>query len=169
MSKKMFQKNSLASAVALCTMLMGVQSLAVAEESWADRITLSGVAEAEISVNGNDESDMVVATIELGVDAQVNEWVNVHLRMLYEEDETASLGVDEGIITLGNAEQSSFSVAVGRMYLPFGVYDTNLLSDPLTLELGETSETAAQVMFEQGPLTASLFVYNGDTKEAGGG
>jgi len=78
----------------------------------------------------------------------------------------SALDIDEGFITLGNIEQSPLLLTIGRIYLPFGVYGTHFLSDPLTLELGETNKIAAQVLFEKSELSASLFLYNGDVKEA---
>ena len=52
----------------------------------------------------------------------------------------------------------------GQIYVPFGVYDTNLVSDPLTLEIGETRETAALLGFEYAGVGGSVYGFNGDHK-----
>ncbi len=62
---------------------------------------------------------------------------------------------------------SSWFVTAGRQYVPFGSYQTKLLSDPLTLELGETSETALLAGITGEALHAAVYVFNGDNKESG--
>jgi hypothetical protein len=54
------------------------------------------------------------------------------------------------------------------MYVPFGNFETNMISDPLTLEISETQETALQVGFEAAGAYGSVFAFNGDTNEGGG-
>ncbi|MDH5736317.1 MAG: LbtU family siderophore porin, partial [Gammaproteobacteria bacterium] len=57
------------------------------------------------------------------------------------------------------------TLSMGQMYVPFGVYESNMISDPLTLELGETRESAVQLSFESNGATAGLYVFNGDVEE----
>ncbi len=163
---RLLNENSLSVAVAFCVAMFAVQPQVMAEEHWSDRITLSGLIEAEVSSN-DDESDALATTIEVGLDAKVNDWVNVHILSLFEAGGSTALDIDEGFITLGNIEQSPLSLTIGRIYLPFGVYGSHFLSDPLTLKLGETSEMAAQVSFEENELSASLFLYKNDARGMG--
>ena len=116
---------------------------------------------------GEEASDLALATVELGLHAIVSDWVEGKLLFLYEEDET-DFGVDEGTVTLGNPAAGPFSVTAGRMYLPFGNFTTGLVSDPLTLELAETNETAVQVGFGRGGAYGSVYAFNGDTNDGGG-
>ena len=53
------------------------------------------------------------------------------------------------------------------MYLPFGNFETNLVSDTLALEIGETREAAILVGFEKDNWYGSAYVFNGDVDEAG--
>ena len=115
---------------------------------------------------GDETSDIVLATVELGLHAVVSDWVEAKLLFLYEEDET-DFGVDEGTITLGNPEASPFSLTAGKMYVPFGNFTTGLVSDPLTLELAETRESVLQVGFENGGAYGSVYAFNGDTNDDG--
>ena len=139
--------------------------------SWSDRITLSGVVEVEAAytdTDNDDESDITLATVELAVDTQVTDWVNVHALALFEEgEENDHLIIDEGIITIGNSDVSPLYAAAGRMYVPFGNFESNMISDPLTLELGETRETAVQLGFESEGFYGSAFTANGDARENG--
>ena len=144
---------------------------AIQSESWADRISFGGVVEVEANFTeaaDGDESDLALATVELGVDARVSDHDNAHMLILFEEGEPDdTFEIDEAIITLGNPEQSPFYLAAGRMYLPFGNFESNMVSAPLTLEIGETRETAVQAGFESGELYGSVFLFNGDISDGG--
>ena len=134
-----------------------------------EHISLSGLIEVEASFGDdfedNDLSDIVLATVELGIDAEINDWVKGHLLLLYEEDETEPIDVDEGTITIGNPEVCPGYVTAGKMYVPFGNFETHMISDPLTLELGETNESAIQVGVETSGFYASVYAFNGDVDE----
>ena len=136
-----------------------------------ERVTLSGVVELEAAsaedFNGNDTSDITLATVELGLDAEINEWVNAHILLLWEEDDTEPVDLDEGTITLGNLEKFPLYLTAGKMYVPFGSFESNMISDPLTLELGETRESAALVGFEASSFYGSFYAFNSDINETG--
>ncbi len=135
-----------------------------------DNIHFSGLIEVEAGyIDGpdGDESDIVVATVELGIDAQVNPWVNGHVLILFEEDETDPPEIDEAIITIANPNASPWSLAAGRLYVPFGNFDSAAISDPLTLEIGETRETAIQFGYIANGFHALSYFFNGDTNDGG--
>lgn len=131
-------------------------------------VTLSGLIEVEAAhsedYDGNSESDLTVATVELGLEAVVNDWVSGHLLFLYEEDDTDPPELDEAIISIGNLEQSPFFAEVGKMYV-WGRYETNLVSDPLTLEIGELNTTALKLGVAQNGAYGWLAGFSGDTRE----
>jgi len=133
-------------------------------------VTLSGLVEVDASYaedyEDNNTSDIVVATVELALDAKVHEWASAHVLFLYEEDDTEDVTVDEAILTLGNLDKSPFFLDVGKMYVPFGGYASHFISDPLTLEVGEAQETALLVGAESAGVYGSVYTFNGDTKEA---
>ncbi len=92
---------------------------------------------------GTNSSDLKLATFELGLDGELNENVKGHALLLWEQDETEPLDLDEGFVTLGGSEQIPLSLTAGRLYLPFGAYYNHCISDPLTQALGEIRKTAA--------------------------
>ena len=138
---------------------------------FAEGVEITGVAEVEANFTqdtgfapGVSESDIALATVELGVDAAVSKDVSAHVLFLYEEDDTV-FDVDEGNITVKLNETTSLTA--GKMYVPFGNFESNMISDPLTLELGETNETVIQLGFESGAVTGSVYVFNGDSGKVG--
>ena len=140
-----------------------VKSLRAIDSShWINKLTVGGLLEVEAnsseSYTGVDSSDLTLATAALAFNAKINDRIEAHLSFLYEEDETP-LEVDEGTIVVSLAGGSS--LVMGQMYVPFGPFETNMVSDPLTLEIGETRETAIQYSFTTGGFSGTAFVYNG--------
>ncbi|MEW6593627.1 MAG: LbtU family siderophore porin [Thermodesulfobacteriota bacterium] len=140
--------------------------------SLGDRLAFSGLVEVEANAakdfTKTKTSDITLATVELGLDATMNEWSKGHLQFLFEEDADGNrILVDEGTITLGNTEKFPFYMTAGKMYVPFGSYASNMISDPLTLELGETNESTVQFGFEANGFAGSVYAFNGDIDETG--
>lgn len=136
---------------------------------WFQGIQIGGVIEVEAGhtspYQGDNENDIVVATVELGIAAQINDWTQGEIVLLYEEDDT-DLEVDVATITIADPDSTWF-VTAGQQYVPFGTYETNLVSDPLTLEIGETRESAILAGIESGGFHGGIYVFNGDNKEDG--
>ena len=136
---------------------------------WFQHVEIGGVLEVEAGYNdpdsGGSSSDISVATAEIGVTAQINDWVAGEITLLYEEDDT-DLEVDVAAITIADPDGPWF-VSAGQQYVPFGTYETNLVSDPLTLEIGETRETAIVGGIESGGFVGGLYVFNGDLARRG--
>jgi hypothetical protein len=116
---------------------------------------------------GENVSDIVMATVELAAEASPVEWVNAALLLLWEEDETNAMEVDEAYVTLGGVDASPLFVKAGRMVVPFGTFESGFISDPLVLELGETRETAAAIGYAGAGLVCELAAFNGDVDEDG--
>lgn len=136
---------------------------------WFQRVEIGGVVEVEAGYHdpdtGSSSSDIVVATAEIGIAAQINDWVAGEVTLLYEEDDT-DLEIDVATITIADPDGPWF-VSAGQQYVPFGSYETNLVSDPLTLEIGETRATAVVGGIESGGFIAGLYLFNGDLQKRG--
>ena len=144
--------------------------------NWADKIHPSACIEVEASyqdynfhdpsVRDTDTSDLVLATVEIGFDVDIAKHVKASLFFLYEEDDT-EFDVDQGIITIDGADVVPLYVDLGKMYIPFGRFESHFIRDPLTLELGETNESAAVGGFRNDWLELSVGAFNGDIDETG--
>jgi len=136
-----------------------------------EHVKLSGLVEVEAfksdGYDGEDESDITLATVELGIDISLHKFVSGHLLFLWEEDDTEPVDIDEGYIYLGNTEFFPVYFQVGKLYVPFGNFESNMISDPLTLELGETRETAGVLGLEYNGFYAAAYAFNGDVDEEG--
>jgi hypothetical protein len=157
--------------------LAGLAAFSVSSQVMAEapNLEISGLVEVEAS-HVNDQispatdpaapektSDIVLATVELAVDSQINERVSAHVAFLYEEDST-DFGIDEGTITLGLGD--SMAVTAGKMYVPFGRFDSFMISDPQTLVMAETVETVLMFSAENNGVYGFAYLFNGDSDEA---
>jgi len=139
--------------------------------SLTENLTFSGLIEVETSgesirfADGSSEtgSDLVLATAQLGFGMKITEAARGNISLLYEEDNT-ELELDEAAVDIN---QAPLFGRLGRIYLPFGVFNSHFVSAPLTQELGETRETAALIGFGQEMFSLSAFLFNGDAEKNG--
>ncbi len=132
------------------------------------RFTLSGVIEAEASLNhaegGDEEDDLRLSTVQIGLDVEFSPWLGGHVIGLWEEDDTEPMVIDEAVLSLTSPWQlfgQTPALHIGRQYLPFGKFASGMISDPLTLELGETHTTAAVLATSGEYWNTSLSVFEG--------
>lgn len=131
-------------------------------------ISIGGLIEIEASAgkeDGGDVSDIILATLELGVEAELNEWVRGRVLLLWEEDDTEPVDLDEAIAILGGGETFPAYIKTGKMYVPFGTFNSHFISDPLTQELAETRESAVVIGFSNNLLDIRAGAFNGDADE----
>ena len=132
---------------------------------WVQSVQIGGAIEIEgvhEKAAGEDGTSSVgVGTAEVGIAAKVNDWAGGELVLAKDDDDKIEL--DTATITLGPPD-GPWSLTAGKLTLPFGTYET-ALGDPLTLELGETGDTAAVIEFANGPLSASIFGGHGESEE----
>ncbi len=136
--------------------------------NWQKNLAMTGAIEVESSfskTSGENTSDITLSTVELGFGAAITKNIIGRLLFLFEEDATDPLQLDEGFINIQLGD-SPFLITAGQFYLPFGIYDSHLISDPLTLELGETRESALQLNFAQAAFYSSFFIFNGTATES---
>lgn len=133
-------------------------------------VSISGLVEVEAAFVDNDRdapnedsSDITLATVELGIDAKVNENVEGHILFLYEEDGT-DFDVDEGTITV--TSPYGLYLTAGKMYVPFGMFNSHFITDPMTLDLGETNESAVLIGRGDELYEFAVGIFNGDVDDS---
>lgn len=137
-------------------------------EKITEKITISGLIEVEASaeeierVDGSDNagSDIALATAQLGFGVDIAEGISGDLILLFEDGEDFT--VDEAAINFAN---DTWFGRVGQQYVPFGVFHSHFISDPLTLELGETLETAVLGGYGNDLFSLSAYIFNGDAEK----
>ena len=131
-------------------------------------ITISGAVEIEAAYQDTeteDTSDITLATVELGIDVKPIKHFSGYIAFLFEEDETEPVEIDQGFVRIDGEDKCPFYLEAGRLYLPFGQFDTHFITDPITLDLGETRETAMVFGYAKKSLNISVGVFNGDVNK----
>jgi len=109
--------------------------------------------------------DLVLATFELGLAADVEENIGVEAALLWEEDDTEPIDLDTAVIEFRNVLNRPLTITAGKMYVPFGKFGEAMLTDPLTQDMAETRETAAAVAWEAGRACLTFAAFNGNVDE----
>jgi hypothetical protein len=130
-------------------------------------IRLAGAFEAETGYSyvygrhatGGGSADSVLAEWHLDLDIFYEERWEAHATILWEEDDTEPIDLDEGWVRL---VKSGFFIGAGKTYVPFGSFDSQFVSDPMTLEIGEMRETGLLLGYESDLLSFTFMTANGD-------
>lgn len=147
------------------------------EEGWTDRINLSGLLEGEYrwrkrsdisNRNSGSASDLYLRRFELGLEAQLTDWMKAGavLNSEWIGDEVNSgdekITVDEATITL-QKEDFPLYLVLGKRTQPFGVFENHLVTDPMTQDAYETKRVGVSLGVT-GPLglDVSATLYKGE-------
>jgi len=121
--------------------------------------TEEGFDDTEDASSSTTNSDS--ATLDLEFSYQPCDWFRGDLLITW-DDETP-LEIDEGFVTVGDTETFPLFLTAGKLTLPFGLFETSMISDPLTQEIGEIKTYAGVLGIEWQGLYASTFIYDGST------
>lgn len=101
------------------------------------------------------QSTATLASAELAAVAEINPWITGTLNLLYSDNvkgvdtgngfHNRRLYTDKAFITIGNLNESPLYLTMGRAYAPFGRYSSEMVSSPLTENLGRTWTEYVQV------------------------
>jgi len=164
MTRPIWNQTIITSTIAACGLMT---SATHANDQY--EIEVSGVIEVEASggraTDGSANSDITLATVEIGIDTAITDHVSTHILLLHEEDDT-DLEIDEGTITLSQLGGLPIEMTAGQMYVPFGNFESHMVSDPLTLEIGETRESVVRFSSEAGNAYGAIYSFKGTTRNA---
>lgn len=144
------------------------------EEKESAKLGFSGVLEEELGyiiAEGGDESDFAIAKVELGGDVSLGPNVDGHVLFLYEQGENNdNIVVDEGTISLRLPITllAELSLSLGRTCIPFGEFNSHFVTDPFSLDIGETHQVALQVLASHEIVEFSTALYNEEVDIEGG-
>jgi len=131
------------------------------------RLKIYGAVELEGSYNnyepsqgeGSTESDFTIATAEVFFDATINKYTKGLVHLLY-EGEGSAINVDEAFILVGQTDDMPFYFLGGLMYPAIGLFETYMVSDPITQNVFETQATAGEIGWAQNWFNVGVGVFN---------
>lgn len=152
-----------------------------------DNITIRGAVEVDYQfrdhrnrndANSDSTSDLYASTVELGVEARINESTKANILFKLEDiDKSTNAAnnndgtdpdnpfIDEAFITIFNQAKCPFYAMLGKRAQPFGQLYTHTISDPITNNAYEIVTTGATLGYAPADLfglDASLTVYKGE-------
>jgi hypothetical protein len=130
-------------------------------------VKVSGVIEFEAGYEKQDNTttDFSTATVDLGVEAKINDYITGSFVFTY-NDEDGDVELDEAVIWVAS-EGNPFYAGLGHFVVPFGVYNTRFISDPMTLDLGETTQNTVMAGFANDIIDINAALFNGEVNETG--
>jgi|GEM_PF-276273 len=149
------------------------------KDGWADRVKLSGLLEGEYrwkkyrdisNKNSDSTSDLYIRRLELGLEAEITDWIKAKgvLNSEWIGDQVNNgdekITVDQATITL-QKEGFPLYLVLGKRAQPFGVFENHLVTDPMTQDAYETKKTGVSLGVT-GPLDidVSATVYKGEVQ-----
>ncbi|MBW2108233.1 MAG: LbtU family siderophore porin [Deltaproteobacteria bacterium] len=145
-----------------------------------DKVSISGAVEADYQYkdhrdisdkNSDGTSDLFVSTVELDVQAVVNDWTTADVVFIAEDvwkeggNEDATTLFDQAYVTFQNEAASPFYAVIGKRDLPFGNFFTHTVSDTETYNaylINGPGATLGYAMQEPVNLDVSLTWYEGE-------
>ena len=131
-------------------------------DGWFNSVSIGGVIKLELIGESPAEGDSGTRTnlrkVELGIAAAINdEWGG---EVVVENDD-GTIALADAFLTYEPSGGGLYA-AIGQQTLPFGVYATNLITDPLTKDLGETAHTSLVLGGEAAQFGWTAFTYYAD-------
>lgn len=157
-------KHGLSGGLYICCLCLTSLSLTChGQESWPNNVSFSGLVETEFGTQTDYYDDtgngISVPAVEFTLEASINKRVRSQITMLYEQDNT-DFGINTAAIEI---DMDFTNLVVGLIDLPFGAYESHMLSSPMTAEIGEIQKSAALFSREFFGIQTSAYIFNGDT------
>jgi len=137
----------------------------------SDRLSMEVLLEIESfytdsdSFSGEARHNIVLATAELVTVAKLTDSINANFILVYEGGDGDPTGINVDVASLKFSDVLGADLLVGRHYLPFGAYETNMVNDTLLHELVEVRRTIAMVSKSYDVYSASLYIFEADISE----
>lgn len=122
-------------------------------------------AYSESPSGGDATQRLYLKNFDLSISAEIDEGISAEGTLKRDGDE-GDIEVDDAFVTA--ALPGDVSITGGLLYLPFGVFETNMISDPLTLDLGEKRDPAVVVEGSADGLSGAVYIYQRDIGEDDG-
>lgn len=148
-------------------------------------LLLSGNLEGQVFFKskgkGSNSSDIDVTNFEFdGYILGPSSWTSGLFALNYENDPGSLSGsissnhrtfnsrvfVSKAFITLGDLTKLPVYASIGQMYVPFGVYSSNMIASPMTKTIFRTKARAGLVGFDANTFYGSVYAFKGDSHAA---
>ena len=111
-----------------------------------------------------------LSTAELDLNAMASSWANAFMSLDYNGSPissgnrapNSSIYLSRGFLTFGNLDQYPVYFTIGKLYVPFGRYDNNMVTTPLTVSMAKILSPATVLGFSMNNgLFGSVYGFSG--------
>ncbi|CAN5271917.1 LbtU family siderophore porin [soil metagenome] len=140
-------------------------------------LILGGKIEAQalaIRSERRSSSDIDLANVELDAKALLNDWVMGYMSINYDNSynnpvriSNSRLFVHRAFITVGNLNRSPLYATIGQISVPFGIYNSVMISAPLPQLLGRVTDRALELGYHpigDNGFYGAIYTFRGDTR-----
>ncbi len=107
---------------------------------------LEGLATAQHKYSGRNVSSLDLTDAELDMQILANRWITGYMSFSYNNYPTSSgnrsfgsqVQLNNGILTFGDLDITKWRASLGQMYVPFGLYNSFMVTDPINKTLFRT-------------------------------
>lgn len=133
-------------------------------------IELSGKVEGLVTMydkkHQHAASDISLGSAELNINAMASSWANAFMSVDYDPPvknniESSHVYIRRAFVTIGNLDRSPIYGSVGRMYVPFGVYSSGMVTSNVTSDLAEMDALSATLGYHKNGVTLVAYAFNG--------
>ena len=140
------------------------------------RLQISGTVQASYEANSKpfgqfvddvgdyvteDKNDLL-AQGEFDMAAEINDWWTGYLHFYSGTDPGDNVQMEQAFIVLGNLDKSPTYGSAGLLFLPNGSFYTEMVSRPLTREMGRSRDTAAVAATVWDGFGGRIFAYDSE-------
>jgi len=123
---------------------------------------------AHSQYEGSTQYSTSLNTAELDIAAFLNDWAQAFMSYDYQDMPSSSgtrdpqneIYLSRGYATIGNLSKSPIYASIGQMYVPFGRYNSLMLTTTETTSLARILSTTTVLGFSQNGFSAQAFTYN---------
>lgn len=145
--------------------MMTLPGIASAEFVLADGITSGLIIETEMpweSTDTESAGDIAVTNVEFSLNIEPVNGVTGNVIFKWEGE---AVDVDEATITLHDLLNENLYLETGLKGIPFGVFNSHMISDPLVKELADAKETVIQLGYSRDMFEVAAGIFNGSIDE----
>jgi len=140
-------------------------------------ISISGYVEGRVwganDYNAPTRSDINLSNAELDVLAQMTPWASAFMALAYDNADQptgprygySNVYLSRAFLTIGNLDKIPLYATIGQLFVPFGRYSSNMISDPVTKTMARTKDRALVLGFYKNGLNITGYTFRGDSFE----
>jgi hypothetical protein len=153
-------KNTFLSAIMFALLILIPINAQAGDIAFSGTLETEITSETEKTATSTTTTNITTPTVEFAIEGTVNDRVTGTMVFKWEEGATTYLDVDEAFFTINLSD--AMSITTGKLAIPFGNYGTFMVSDPMTLEIGEINQSVFSVSGGNDMFSVTAGTFNGD-------